>query len=63
MGVIERINQLTKERGRSICSAFGITLIQFLAENMETAPLTREQKEMFDMWATLTPAQKKSLKI
>ena len=56
MGVIERINQLTKERGRSICSAFGITLIQFLAENMETAPLTREQKEMFDMWATLTPA-------
>lgn len=91
MDVIERINQLTKERGwstyrlacesglssstianiyrrhtvlslitlESICSAFGITLSQFFAENMETVPLTREQKEMFDMWANLTPSQKK----
>lgn len=91
MDVLERINQLTNERGwstyrlacesglssstianiyrrntipslatlESICSAFGITLSQFFAEDMESVPLTPEQKHMFDMWANLTPPQKK----
>jgi transcriptional regulator with XRE-family HTH domain len=43
----------------SICSAFGITLCQFFAEDMDAVPLTREQKELFDKWANLTPTQKK----
>ena len=43
----------------SICCAFGITLSQFFAEDMEAIPLTKEQKYLFDMWVDLTPSQKK----
>lgn len=43
----------------SICFAFGITLSQFFAEDMDAVPLTKEQKELFDKWANLTPSQKK----
>ncbi len=42
----------------SICSAFGITLSQFFAEDMDAVPLTKEQKRLFDMWVDLTPSQK-----
>ena len=41
-----------------ICNTFGITLSQFFAEDMETVPLTKEQKQLFDKWANLTPSQK-----
>lgn len=90
MDVINRITELTNERGwstyklaaksglssstianmyrrhtipsistlESICSAFGITLSQFFAENTDAVPLTPEQKKMFDQWANLTPPQK-----
>lgn len=91
MDVIDRITELTKERGWStyklsfksglssstlaniyrrnsipsvatlerICSAFGITLSQFFAEDADSVPLTKEQKELFDKWANLTSSQKK----
>lgn len=42
----------------TICNAFGITLSQFFAEDMNAVPLTPEQKELFDMWSNLTPPQK-----
>ena len=42
----------------SICNAFGITLSQFFADDLEMVPLTPEQKILFDKWANLTPSQK-----
>lgn len=42
----------------TICNAFGITLSQFFAEDINAVPLTPEQKEFFDMWSNLTPSQK-----
>ena len=43
----------------SICSAFGISLAQFLAES-EMVELTPELKELFDNWVSLTPEQKQA---
>ncbi|MDO4329075.1 MAG: helix-turn-helix transcriptional regulator [Lachnospiraceae bacterium] len=42
----------------AICDAFGITLCQFFAEDMDMVPLTPEQKNLFNMWSSLTPSQK-----
>lgn len=42
----------------TICDAFGITLSQFFAEDMNAVPLTKEQKHIFDLWSNLTPSQK-----
>lgn len=42
----------------SICNAFGITLSQFFADDLEMVPLTPEQKILFDKWANLTATQK-----
>lgn len=41
----------------SICSAFGITLSQFFAED-ELVELNCELKELFDSWVSLTAYQK-----
>ncbi len=41
----------------AICTAFGITVSQFLAEG-EMVELTPQLKELFDNWVTLTPEQK-----
>ena len=41
-----------------LCKAFGISLSQFFAEDTSFVPLTREQKQLFDKWANLTPSQK-----
>ena len=43
----------------SVCSAFGISLAQFFAEN-EMVELTPELKELFDNWVSLTPEQKQA---
>ena len=43
----------------SVCSAFGISLAQFFAEN-EMVELTPELKELFDHWVSLTPEQKQA---
>lgn len=44
----------------AICSAFGISLAQFFAENkmVELAP---DLKELFDSWVSLTPEQKQAV--
>ena len=45
---------------RAICNGFGITLSQFFAEG-DLVELTKEQKELFDRWATYTPKQREIL--
>ena len=45
----------------TICEAFGITLAQFFAEDLNMVALTPEQKSYFDHWANLTPQQKELL--
>ena len=45
----------------SICVGFGITLAQFFAEG-DFVELTKEQREMFDAWASLTTKQKEVLR-
>ena len=45
----------------TICEAFGITLAQFFAEDLNMVALTPEQKSFFDHWANLTPQQKELL--
>lgn len=44
----------------SICSGLGITLAQFFAEG-ELVELTREQREMFSAWSSLSRDQKEVL--
>lgn len=43
----------------SICSAFGITLAQFFADNTLTVQLNNEQIELFNQWICLTENQKR----
>ena len=43
----------------SVCSAFGISLAQFFAEN-DMMELTPELKELFDNWVSLTSEQKQA---
>jgi transcriptional regulator with XRE-family HTH domain len=45
----------------SICAGFGITLSQFFAEGDEPVELDAEQKEMLNMWNTLSKDQKSAL--
>ena len=42
----------------SICNAFGITLVQFFAEDGDTITLTAEQREMIENWNALSRKQK-----
>ena len=41
----------------TICNTFGITLSQFFAEG-DFVPLTSEQRELLDKWASLSNEQK-----
>ncbi len=43
----------------AVCSAFGISLAQFFAEQ-DMVELTPELKELFDNWVSLTPDQKQA---
>ncbi len=45
----------------SICNGFGITLAQFFAEG-DMVELSKEQKEMFAEWRSLSKEQKEVLK-
>ncbi len=45
----------------AVCSAFGITVIDFLLDEDELMSLTEEQKEVMRLWNTLTNEQKKSI--
>ena len=44
----------------AVCSAFGISLAQFFAED-EMVALTPELKELFDHWIALTIEQKQAV--
>ena len=44
----------------AVCSAFGISLAQFFAED-EMVELTPELKELFDNWIALTTEQKQAV--
>lgn len=43
----------------AVCTAFGISLAQFFAEQ-DMVELTPELKELFDNWVSLTPEQKQA---
>ena len=65
--VISRLENLMQQRNwtayrlETICEAFGITLAQFFAEDLNMVALTPEQKTFFDDWANLTSQQKELL--
>lgn len=42
----------------AICSAFGLTLSQFFTDDNQTVQLSKEQKDLFNRWITLTEKQK-----
>ena len=42
----------------AICSAFGLTLSQFFTDDNQTVQLSKEQRDLFDRWITLTEKQK-----
>lgn len=42
----------------AICSAFGITLSQFFADDIQAVHLTHEQQDLFEHWISLTERQK-----
>lgn len=44
----------------AICQGFGITLAQFFAEG-DMVELTPEQRQMFQVWSSLTKPQKDAL--
>ena len=44
-----------------VCSAFGISLIEFLSDGYEAVILTEEQKDLLSEWRNLTDEQKKSI--
>jgi transcriptional regulator with XRE-family HTH domain len=54
-------NQPTIPTLEAICAGFDITLSQFFADSNEAVVLNAEQKEMLDMWNTLTKDQKTAL--
>jgi transcriptional regulator with XRE-family HTH domain len=54
-------NQPTIPTLEAICAGFGITLSQFFAESGDAVVLNAEQKEMLEMWNTLTQDQKTAL--
>ena len=45
----------------AVCYAFGISVIDFLLDEDELLTLTQEQKELMNLWNTLSSEQKKSI--
>ncbi len=58
--IFKRNNVPTIATLEDVCSAFGISLAQFFAEN-EMVELTPELKELFDQWVCLTAEQKQAV--
>ena len=54
-------NQPTISTLEAICTGFGISLSQFFADDNEAMVLNKEQREMLDVWNTLTKKQKIAL--
>ncbi|MBD5100570.1 MAG: helix-turn-helix transcriptional regulator [Clostridiales bacterium] len=56
-----RLSSPTLSMLDAICSAFEITVIDFLLDEDELLTLTQEQKELMNLWNTLSAEQKKSI--
>ena len=54
-------NQPTIPTLEAVCNGFGISLSQFFANGNEAVILNSEQREMLDVWNTLTKKQKIAL--
>lgn len=57
----DRLSSPTLSLLEAVCSAFEITVIDFLLNEDELMALTEVQKELIRVWNTLTGAQKKSI--
>lgn len=57
----DRLSSPTLSLLEAVCSAFEITVIDFLLNEDELMALTEEQKELMRLWNTLSSEQKKSI--
>ncbi len=57
----DRLSSPTLSLLEAVCSAFEISVVDFLLDEDELMALTEEQKEVMRLWNTLTSAQKKSI--
>lgn len=57
----DRLSSPTLSLLEAVCSAFEITVIDFLLNEDELMALTEEQKEVMRLWNTLSSEQKKSI--
>lgn len=56
--MFNRNNAPTLPTLEAVCRAFGITLAQFFADEVDAAQLTDEQHTLFARWSSLTERQK-----
>ena len=54
-------NQPTIPTLEAICAGFGLSISQFFAEPGEAIVLSEEQREMLDIWNSLSKEQKAAL--
>jgi len=59
--MFNRNNAPTLPTLEAVCRAFGITLAQFFADEIDSAQLTDEQRTLFARWSSLTERQKNLL--
>ena len=59
--MFNRNNAPTLPTLEAVCRAFGITLAQFFADEVDPAQLTDEQRTLFARWSSLTERQKNLL--
>lgn len=57
----DRLSSPTLSLLDAVCSAFEITVIDFLLNEDELTSLTEEQKEVMRLWNTLSSEKKKSI--
>ncbi len=57
----DRLSSPTLSLLEAVCSAFEISVIDFLLDEDELMALTEEQKEVMRLWNTLSSEQKKSI--
>ncbi|MDE7165271.1 MAG: helix-turn-helix domain-containing protein [Clostridiales bacterium] len=57
----ERLTLPSLELLEAVCYALGITVIDFIADEDDTTVLTKEQKELVQLWNALSDDKKKSI--
>ncbi len=57
----DRLSSPTLSLLEAVCSAFGISVIDFLISEDELLSLTEEQRELIKLWGRLSGEQKKSI--